>query len=84
MSEVTSIDLESLDPAGFIRLAPGRTDFEIAADLRRRAVAAQQAVCEVLNDARAAGFCMNMSCTLDPHTGKFICGDQQIIITKHF
>ena len=67
-----------------VKLVSGPNDFEVAAELRRRAVMAQQEICEILNDARGAGFCVNMSCTLDPHTGKFICGDQQIIITKHF
>jgi hypothetical protein len=67
-----------------LKLEPGPSDYEIAKDLRRRLVDAMQPVCAILNEARSRGLTMQFGTATDPHTGQFVCGDQQVVIAKHF
>jgi hypothetical protein len=67
-----------------LKLEPGPSDYEVAEDLRWRVVEAMQPVCVILNEARSRDFTMQFNTVNDPHTGRVVCGSQQIVIAKHF
>lgn len=64
-----------------ISLVPGRTDKDLADDLRAKLIEAMKPVLAVLDDAKAAGFVVGFACGVD-FLGKSVM--TQLTIAKNY
>jgi hypothetical protein len=65
------------------RLVPTKSDADVAMELRDKLRAAYAAVCDVLNEADAAGLAIGATCERSP-TGRFHPAFVKISVQKQF